>query len=220
VLFSKLVEVIDPEPHSAALNMAIDEILLRQAERPALRVYRWSEPAVSFGYFEKVSTAEAIAAGRAAVRRWTGGGIVEHGEDLTYTLFIPQGHPFLRHAASETYRQIHETIAGFLVGAGMRAEVLSASHASVSRACFASPVQHDLVADGIKVAGAAQRRTRWGLLHQGSIRAPLFREGECENLAEAFCASPMREPLTPATRDAGIALAAVKYGTAEWLRKF
>ena len=36
--------------------------------------------------------------------------------------------------------------------------------------CFANPVNHDVVGpDGLKVAGAGQRRTRRGLLHQGSV---------------------------------------------------
>ena len=74
---------------TAALNMAIDELLLQSAQVPILRFYRWTEPSVSFGYFGRFEEAQAFAQERALVRRWTGGGIVPHGgDDLTYSLVI------------------------------------------------------------------------------------------------------------------------------------
>ena len=51
MIFEELIEVRDETPHPAALNMAIDEALLRQAVAPLLRIYRWERPAASFGYF-------------------------------------------------------------------------------------------------------------------------------------------------------------------------
>jgi len=220
VLFSEIVEIIDPDPHPGPLNMAIDEVLLREAEQPALRFYRWCEPTVSFGYFGTFSAAEEIAAGRALVRRWTGGGIVEHGADVTYTLVVPRAHPFCRHGAAESYRLIHVAIARLLAGEGMAAEVVPVASAQISSACFANPVQHDLIADGIKIAGAAQRRTRWGLLHQGSIQAKQAPARPGEILAKAFGQRTSRRAFTPECQDAALALAAAKYGAAEWLRKF
>src|SRR6187402_3922001 len=96
----------DPEPHEAALNMAIDEVLLRTVPGPLLRVYRWTRPAVSMGYFDRIIDAEALADGRDLVRRWTGGGLVEHGEDVTYTLIVPRQHPLCTQSAAESYRLI------------------------------------------------------------------------------------------------------------------
>jgi lipoate-protein ligase A len=93
-LFDHLCEVHDPEPHAAALNMAIDEALLRTAREPLLRIYRWARPAVSFGYFGKWADVHRAWPEREAVRRWTGGGIVPHGDDLTYSLIVPREHPF------------------------------------------------------------------------------------------------------------------------------
>ena len=49
MIFAALTEVLDPEPHNAALNMALDEVLLASCTAPLLRVYRWAQPAVSFG---------------------------------------------------------------------------------------------------------------------------------------------------------------------------
>src|SRR5580700_1117427 len=72
----------DPLPRSAPLNMAIDEALLGTGAGPVLRVYRWKRPAVSFGYFERWAPIHAAHPDREAVRRWTGGGVVLHGEDV------------------------------------------------------------------------------------------------------------------------------------------
>ena len=71
------------------MNMAIDEALLETAVIPTIRFYRWRSPALSFGYFGKFSDVAIYAAERDLVRRWTGGGIVFHGDDLTYSIVIP-----------------------------------------------------------------------------------------------------------------------------------
>ena len=81
-MFSELIVIDDPTPRSGPVNMAIDEVLLSNARSAILRFYRWSAPTVSFGYFVRFTDVCAIAGGRAIVRRWTGGGIVPHGQDL------------------------------------------------------------------------------------------------------------------------------------------
>ncbi len=91
--------------------MAMDEVLLRAAGQPLLRVYGWSAPAVSFGYFGRFAEVRRLWPARELVRRWTGGGIVPHGEDFTYTLVVPRGEPFAGRPAGETYRLIHEAVA-------------------------------------------------------------------------------------------------------------
>src|ERR1700758_3487521 len=89
-LFSTLdVYEDDHRARSAAMNMAIDEALLETATLPTIRYYWWNHPALSFGYFGKFSEVENFAWDRDPVRRWTGGGIVFHGDDLTYSLVIP-----------------------------------------------------------------------------------------------------------------------------------
>ena len=136
VLFEQIIEVVDPEPHSAALNMALDEALLQRALEPTLRVYRWSEPAVSLGYFSRFAEAEKAAAGRAMVRRWTGGGLVEHGDDITYTLIVPRDAAFFEYTPLDSYRLIHERIARWLSESGLRADVARSSAPESSGACW------------------------------------------------------------------------------------
>jgi lipoate-protein ligase A len=217
VLFEQIIEVHDPEPHAAALNMALDEALLQHATTPTLRVYGWRARALSLGYFSRFAEAQRTAAGRETVRRWTGGGLVEHGDDLTYTLIVPRTAGFFQHAPLDSYRLIHERIAQWLRARGMDATVAPGSAEDSSSACFASHVRYDVVAGTTKIAGAAQRRTRWGLLHQGSIQLPL---ADAQGLAEAFAAVVQRTSITPERIQAARQIAEQKYATEDWLRKF
>lgn len=207
--------------------MALDEVLLYGCADgpPLLRFYRWAAPAVSFGYFEPAEDARRLARGREIVRRMTGGGLVEHGNDFTYALVVPRSEPFVNLRSAETYRLIHAALASALVAAGVaaRSHLLSGEPASSpdSNACFQRPVLHDLIADGGKIAGGAQRRTRAGLLHQGSIRCvrganvdwtAILRDALPTSLAHRHD----RWSVTPTEFAQADALAAAKYATAAW----
>ena len=79
----------------AAFNMALDEALLGAMPRlqtPVLRFYGWTEPAATFGYFQKFSDVEQATQLRPLIRRPTGGGIVPHDADWTYSAAFPPGH--------------------------------------------------------------------------------------------------------------------------------
>ena len=219
MIFDELTEVADPEPHDAALNMALDEVLLRHAAGPLLRVYRWARPAVSFGYFGKVADAEAAWPGREMVRRWTGGGIVPHGADVTYTLIVPRGCAFFRTGAAESYRAIHERIAALLAGQGQAVRVAAAAGAKISEACFENPARYDLLGAAGKIAGAAQRRTRAGLLHQGSVQGAARPVDFSVRLGAAFARKVSGRSLADSDLAAARELSATKYATAAWLRR-
>src|SRR3954462_12222332 len=93
----------DLEPRPAALNMAIDEALLNCAPLPALRYYRWQRPAVSFGYFGSYAEVKNQSGDREIVRRWTGGGTVPHGDDLTYSIILPATDPLFVRSSPDIY---------------------------------------------------------------------------------------------------------------------
>src|SRR6059036_2008360 len=88
-MFAALNVYHDGAAHSAAMNMAIDEALLEHATAPSIRFYRWHSPALSFGYFGRFADVKSYTRESDLVRRWTGGGIVFHGDDLTYSIVIP-----------------------------------------------------------------------------------------------------------------------------------
>jgi lipoate-protein ligase A len=181
-LFTALHVYHDDAAHSAAMNMALDEALLEHATVPSIRFYQWHSPALSFGYFGKFADVAAYAPAHDLVRRWTGGGIVLHGDDLTYSIVIPVGDTAFTESSMSIYEKIHRALSHALNGSGERAVVAGgvdprrggfAKGAAVTAGgynCFANPVRADVTIDGRKVAGAAQRRTRAGLLQQGSIQ--------------------------------------------------
>jgi lipoate-protein ligase A len=220
MLFEEMTEVSDPEGHDGALNMAIDELLLRESRGPLLRIYRWARPAVSFGYFGNFARVQQAWPGREFVRRWTGGGAVVHGDDLTYTLIVPRPHSFARLTARESYRLIHEHIAGLLSEAGCAASVAGAAPRKISEACFEYPVESDVLAGERKIAGAAQRRTVSGLIHQGSIQAGALRDRIASRMPAALARVRDRRELQPEELAAAASLAAGKYGAEAWLRRY
>src|SRR6266567_4752721 len=113
-LFADLAIYHDESPHSAAMNMAIDEALLETAVVPTIRFYRWRSPALSFGYFGKFADVADYAVERDLVRRWTGGGIVFHGDDLTYSIIIPAGSEFSSASSKSIYAVIHAALCNAL----------------------------------------------------------------------------------------------------------
>lgn len=215
MLFAKLIHVLDPEPHDAALNMAIDEALLRATLAPMLRIYRWERPAVSFGYFGKWEDAVRAWPDREAVRRWTGGGIVPHGDDVTFSLIVPRADRFFAIGPRESYCAIHECVARALGNASLATDAAP----QTSAACFENPVQHDVLIANRKVAGGAQRRTKCGLLHQGSIQETDRAQFAADGLAEHFSSRVKAVPLPPEIRSAARDLARTKYATEAWNRR-
>ena len=77
----------------------------------------------------------------------------------------------------------------------------------------------DLLEGSEKIAGAAQRKTRQGLLHQGSIQRndlPLeFRPLFARRLGDNIC----ERPVNSAVLEHAKTLATDKYDTLEWLRR-
>ncbi|HUB66096.1 MAG TPA: biotin/lipoate A/B protein ligase family protein [Candidatus Methylacidiphilales bacterium] len=165
--------------------MAIDEALLREVTTPVLRLYQWNVPATSLGYFQATALAPE---GRPFVRRYTGGGLVDHAHDVTYTIVLPRAHPWLELPVPESYGLIHRGVQATLAAHGIASDLTPVAHVGESDACFQKPVRFDLLSTGRKISGAAQRRSREGLLHQGSILLPdpARNAGLREIFAQAF----------------------------------
>ena len=225
-VFADLTIFHEESPNSAAMNMAIDEALLESASIPTIRFYRWRSPALSFGYFGKFSDVAIYAAERDLVRRWTGGGIVFHGDDLTYSIVIPASYPVFDESSIAIYEKIHRVLANTLNGVGGRTEVVGSARCtdrtpqrSVPTNCFANPVRADVMMHGRKIAGAAQRRTRQGLLQQGSIQGFTMKTDLAQNFAQALSANcsefEIKEEILRRARE----VARQKYGAISWLKK-
>jgi len=106
---------------------------------------------------------------------------VPHDRDWTYSLAFPPGHEWHSLKAEESYRRVHEWIRSAFAELKIRTELAVASrrsslvtrHSSHPSACFVGHVKSDLLWNGRKIAGAAQRRNQLGLLIQGSVQPPL-----------------------------------------------
>ena len=230
-LFDALDAYHDATPHSAAVNMAIDEALLESATVPSIRFYRWRSPALSFGYFGKFADVAIYASERDLVRRWTGGGIVLHGEDLTYAIVIPARDQAFAESSIVIYESIHRALCASLNRIGERAIVAGGvdpvritvvKQATVSAStehCFANPVRADVMVNGRKVAGAAQRRTRHGVLQQGSIQSIKIDKDLAQRFAGTLSADCQRREITEMLLQRARELARQKYGADSWLRR-
>lgn len=211
---------LDPEPHSGYHNMAADELLCCRPEA-WLRIYSWAVPAVSFGYFDTTAEAASIFPGaQEYIRRWTGGGIVDHRSGYTYTVTLPAREGVMYPMADRLYLWIHGALARALAASGVQCRLLTEDAPDGGRACWASPVKSDIVdAAGHKLAGAGQRRYKGAVLHQGLIQLCEPADGWQQLLARELAPTVNlvqgQEPY-PGFNQAVQELVATKYTTAEW----
>ena len=160
---------------AAAFNMALDEALLEAMPRlqtPVLRFYGWTQPAATFGYFQKYAEVEAVTKLCPLIRRPTGGGIVPHDADWTYSVVFPPGHEWHSLEAEESYRRIHDWLRLAFAKLTVETELAPCCQKSLPGQCFIGHEKSDLLWRGKKIAGAAQRRNKLGLLVQGSVQPP------------------------------------------------
>ncbi len=218
-MFDELDVYRDSERRHAPLNMAIDEALLENATKPTLRFYGWKRPSLSFGYFGRYDDAVREGGSRDLVRRWTGGGIVLHGHDLTYSLIIPIGHDSFASVPGAIYAAVHQAIRDALLKEGKPALIATSARPKISEACFANAVVADVLIGETKVAGAAQRRTRRGLLQQGSIQVPQLSAAFSGNFALALCSNDRIKNLSSELVHRAEAIEEAKYATEQWLRR-
>lgn len=200
------------------MQMALDEVLHLNASDPVLRFYGWVIPTVTFGYFQNINEIERqTAVDTPLVRRWTGGGMVRHGGDFTFSFSCPRHHPLSGLRPVESYRQIHAAVVTALRKTGIEAE-LAVAESGFGDACFQHPVVCDVLWRGRKIAGGAQRRTRSGLLHQGSIQGIDLSPEFGAAFAAALAQTVRPVVLSPSMLREAEQRAAEKYGTSGWLR--
>jgi lipoate-protein ligase A len=178
-----------------ATQMGLDLALLDHAhDAPGtiwLRTYTWSRPTISLGYFqawhEFPAAMRAPWSDHAVVRRPSGGGAIVHDGDVTYAIVVPSGHPWTNRPRS-LYRAVHDALAHLLTEDGaearrrrpqddddasekpVRTGLVGGGKAVSPFLCFEDGDADDLVLDGAKIVGGAQRRRAWATLQHGSIR--------------------------------------------------
>lgn len=233
------LDLLPTRSGSAAENMATDFLLLQRYpadENARFRHYNWHRPAFTFGYSQPLDFVRAQLPADENVelcRRPSGGGVVDHRNDWTYALVIPRAHDLYEARATESYRLVHACIADALQPLGVPAilkepELSATDNASVEGpgVCFTQAEVYDVVQahTGAKIAGAAQKRARPGILFQGSISRSAvppelnwdkFEEQLTTDLAKALGLPFAAVPWPEISEDELIALTE-QYSTEEW----
>jgi len=182
------MKVIDTGISSAEKNMAIDSQLLEgladNDASPILHLYEWKAPSATYGYFnDPYLLLDATAVERHGLelaRRPTGGGIIFHVSDFAFSVLIPSTSPHYSVNTLENYafinNQVIEVIRKFISQEAAPNLLPTEPEPSTPLArhfCMGKPTKYDIILDDKKVGGCAQRRTKHGFLHQGSISLTL-----------------------------------------------
>ena len=218
-MFDELEFMLPEEGFDGPMQMAVDETLLKEVSRPLLRIYRWEAPCITFGYFQRLSEVRLTGPDLPAVRRWTGGGMVEHGKDLTFSLLIPKGERCAAMPPAHFYRELHGLLAAAL-SRFVPSSVRLAGEADLraGQACFTAPAIDDLLMAGEKILGGAQRRSTGALLYQGSLQGMngFFTLSDPKDLASALGSHVVGRALQPILKQKAVKLAECRYRRPEW----
>ena len=213
-------------------QMALDEALAKsRPEAFCLRFFRWKGVGATFGYAQRIREVERTlpkGIGDAYTRRPTGGGIVPHLDDLTFSCVFPDGG-VLRPV--ELYRRLHSALLTGLRAGGLSVRLCVSGGDPAPRGpegasqCFAKPVALDILSNEDKILGGAIRRQGDIVLYQGSLQLPGARHRAAE--FEAAISRSLgaewdlqwiaREP-EAAVQETAAALEA-KYRSPEWIRR-
>jgi lipoate---protein ligase len=165
-----MIEIIEDKPLDAHRHMEIDRALVMNGSPlPRLRIYEWSAPAITAGLFsepERLLNLEGCKAAKMdVVRRPTGGGILFHNKDLVCAFFIPNASAITQ-VCQEINDRLRTALAPYLPALK---SVPCIPDTGASRFCMAQTAALDLIWEGRKIGGCAQRKTRAGILHHVSL---------------------------------------------------
>lgn len=163
---------------SAPLAMGLDQQFLEGLDPGGelqFHFYHWDSPALTYGHFlplaEYVNREVWEAAGGKLARRPTGGGMMFHWQDFAFSVLVPRKYPLCQQPLTIRYRVMQEAIRNALVAVFPDLQTISCVEGSLVSApfCMLKPTTCDLVFAGQKIAGAAQRLTKQGMLYQTAI---------------------------------------------------
>jgi len=223
--------ILETPPFNVYEQMAADEVICDTLPSPyTLRFYNWSGAGATFGYSQRIASVRtALGPEKAALpltRRPTGGGIVLHEGDLTFSFIFHQPGAYFEPA--KTYDRLHRAITESYAREGVSFELITEKTAdyrtnSPAMNCFAKPVNLDILYNGKKVLGGALRKFGDHMLYQASFQAPGARDNAASHrklivgaLGAEFDLSwrtaGFSGPETEKTKE----LALSKYGSSGW----
>jgi lipoate-protein ligase A len=219
----KMLRWIDDVPRSAAMNMALDEMLFNEYENnPVLRTYHWDGAYTTIGYFQKVIDTD----GSGVVRRFNGWLTVNHHNDISYSVIISSSF-FNVYKQQGIYRNIHLAIQKALRTHEIDSTILDKRTGNTSSICVQTFCENDLILNGKKIAGACLRRRGSKLIVQGSIHIYLndlekkiFSINFAKNTAEFLKTEIKTSSFDNNDINKAQKIAGEKYSNLQWNNKF
>lgn len=141
---------------------------------PILHFYDWAGDSATYGHFVdpfRYFCMEGVARkGLSLARRPTGGGVIFHLWDMAFSVLVPATCSIFSFNTLENYAFVNQAVLRAVnLPMSLIPKDMPIDSAQAARFCMARPTQYDVVWEGRKIAGAAQRRTKAGFLHQGTI---------------------------------------------------
>jgi lipoate-protein ligase A len=175
-----MLKILNSGRAPAAENMALDAHLLESLDPvgdPILHLYEWEGLSATYGHFidpkKHLDLEAAERHGLSLARRPTGGGIVFHVWDLAFSFLMPSAHPRFSSNTLDNYHFVNSAVLEAVKPWVKNLELIPLSPeprgADCQNFCMAKPTQFDVIHEERKIAGAAQRKTTRGYLHQGTI---------------------------------------------------
>ncbi|MBQ3834672.1 MAG: lipoate--protein ligase family protein [Elusimicrobia bacterium] len=238
-------------PRNCALNISLDEVFFtKEPFEDIFRFYRWTEPAYTIGYFQKIAEIESQMIGKAngrkrqtendesknqmladnvkIVRRLTGGLAVLHNTDLSYSLIVSDNIWEYIYDQEKTYKIIHENIRKSLEKVNIFCDKTNISSDKKPKySCVQTLYKDDLLLNGRKIVGSCQRRRGKKILVEGSIHLALsdeqvniFTQDFFKNLSEELKCNITNNKLTEEEINYGKKLCTEKYSNDKWNKLF
>ncbi len=170
--------IVDKQPLLGSLNMAADDYLFQSlGEQPKtyLRFYCWERPTVSLGYSQNIQRVVDVDCCRRQgidiVRRMTGGKLVLHHKEATYSVASSDIHAF-GSSLADSYRLISLGLMRGLEKMGLMPCLAGRPPDSYARGnlpCFSFPARDEIEVRGKKIVGSAQKRSGSKFIQHGSI---------------------------------------------------
>ncbi len=216
-----MLRFIEDTARNAAMNMAIDEYFFTGLKDDAvLRTYTWDNPYITIGYFQKNQLS--------ATRRLTGGLLVNHKDDLSYSFCSGlQSWPYM-YSQQDTYKHIHLAVKKALSFIGFDCDFVSiGQNTPKNMFCVQTLYTDDLSYKGKKILGSCMRRRGTKILVQGSVHLELgdsrrseFCREFANNMAQTLNTNLNYALITDDEIKSSLKIADEKYESDEWNKKF
>lgn len=209
-------------------QMALDEVLFRRhaqdspLEEPILRFFESSEPWVTIGYTHR----EPVTDSERVCRRITGGGRVNHGKDLIFSLIAKKSDDESFGSVRVSYWKIHEAVKAGYEFLGLKPRFYRVDEELPKGIdCFVFPIATDLAVENQKIAGGSQKRSRGIFLHQESLQlfsgvsTAELKKAICSGFEKVFNIKIVAKPLEPLRLKEATALSKQKYENPQAIRE-